>query len=105
RVEVLPNYLESSMWDSLPHKDWQRLRIGWQGVSDIRIWDLRILQGIIGPFLRRHPEIDFVAAGDPKVHGILDIPEGQRISYERVHWQNTPSITNTMDIGLVPLEL
>jgi hypothetical protein len=104
-IFVLPNYLDHGMWDSLPDRDWERCRIGWQGWSDIRMWDLRILQGIIEPFLTKHPEVDFVAAGDPRVHDILGVPEGQRVSYDRVTWPDTPSITATMDIGLVPLEL
>jgi hypothetical protein len=71
----------------------------------MRPWDLRILQGIIGPFLKRHPEVDFVAAGDSKVHDILDVPEKQRKSYDRVPFLKVQQITNSMDIGLIPLEI
>ena len=104
-IRVIANYIDAEMWENLPARHFERLRIGWQGVSDIRMWDLRVLQGIIEPFLRRHPEIDFVAAGDAKVHDLIGVPEGQRVSYDKVTWWHTPEITNTMDIGLVPLEL
>jgi cephalosporin hydroxylase len=102
-IYVLPNYWDATMWLDLPKRDWTRTRIGWMGISKYRHGDLQLLQGIIGPFLKRHPEVDFVAAGDPTVHEILDVPGDQRISFPRVEFGATPSITATMDIGLVPL--
>lgn len=104
-IHTLPNFLDRGMWSDLDDRSWSRIRIGWQGDSSIRMWDLRILQGLIEPFLKRHPEVDFVAAGDPRVHDILGVPEKQRVSYDKVHWRGTPLVTNTMDIGLVPLEI
>ena len=105
RIEVLPNYLDAEMWADIPDRPWEGIRIGWQGVSDIRMWDLRVLQGIIGPFLKRNPGVKFVAAGDSKVHDLLSVPYAQRVSYDKVQWAYTPQITATMDVGLVPLEL
>jgi predicted O-methyltransferase YrrM len=102
-IHVLPNYWDATMWVDLPKKDWKRLRIGWMGVAKMRPADMQVLQGVIGPFLKRHPEVDFVAAGDPLVHDILDVPGDQRVSYPRVEFGRTPEITATMDIGLVPL--
>jgi glycosyltransferase involved in cell wall biosynthesis len=102
-IHVVPNYLDWNMWENLPPKNWERVRIGWMGEAKYRPDDLAVLKGIIGPFLRRHPEVDFVAAGDPQVHELLDVPEDQRVSYERVLFEDLPSITATMDVGLVPL--
>lgn len=102
-IHVVPNYLDWKMWEKLPKRNWDKVRIGWMGEAKMRPDDLRVLQGVIGPFLRRHPEVDFVAAGDPTVHDILDVPDGQRVSYERVLFDKLPTITATMDVGLVPL--
>ena len=102
KVFLLPNYWQEEMWAEIPEKNWERLRIGWMGISRMRPSDMQVLKGVIGPFLKRHPEVDFVAAGDPLVHDIWDIPEGQRISLPRVHLPQTPKLMQ-FDIGLVPL--
>jgi predicted O-methyltransferase YrrM len=102
-IHVLPNCLDKEMWQELPKRDWDRVRIGWMGEARMRPDDMQVLKGLIGPFLRRHPEVDFVAAGDPHVHDILDVPHGQRVTYGRVLFPDIASITATMDVGLVPL--
>ena len=102
-ITVVPNYLDWELWEEAPERDWERVRIGWQGEARMRPDDMRVLQGIIGPFLERHREVDFVAAGDPNVHDILGVPEGQRVTYEKVLFWDVPKITATMDVGLVPL--
>jgi glycosyltransferase involved in cell wall biosynthesis/predicted O-methyltransferase YrrM len=108
-VHVLRNYLRWDDWEDATQQseiDRGRIRVGWMGRSQWHGGDLRVLAGLIGPWLRRHPEVDFVAAGDESVHDLLDIPQGQRVSYPPVHFRDLhtlPSITATMDIGLVPL--
>lgn len=109
-VRVVPNYLDWEMWENVTPQyelERERLRIGWMGSLVWRKNDLMILKGIIGPFMRRHPEIDFVAAGDDGevIHDFLEIPQDQRITYGRANFPDLPLITATMDIGLIPLEL
>ena len=109
-VRVVPNYLDWEMWERVTPQyevERERLRIGWMGSLTWRKGDLQILQGLIGPFMRRHPEIDFVAAGDngEVIHDFLEIPDDQRITYGRANFPDLPLITAVMDIGLIPLEL
>lgn len=113
-VHVIPNYLDWEMWEGVePQYEVNRpkLRIGWMGKMKWRMGDLAILRGIIGPFLRRHPEVEFVAAGDggtatpQQVHDFLEIPEDQRVTYSEAKFLEIADITAVMDIGLVPLEI
>lgn len=108
-VTVLRNYLDWEMWGSVRPQygvERRRLRVGWMGSAKYRGGDLRVLQGLIGPWLERNPNVDFVAAGDETVHDILGVPKGQRVSYAGVkfHEMTLPTITAVMDIGLVPME-
>jgi glycosyltransferase involved in cell wall biosynthesis/cephalosporin hydroxylase len=123
-ITVLPNYLDWGMWEDVePQYEVERggrVRVGWMGCLDWgftddhgyhptahpRYGDVGVLKGLIGPFLQRHPNVDFVAAGDPNVHDFLGIPEDRRVSYDRVPFRDMtlPSVTAVMDIGLVPLE-
>lgn len=110
RITVIPNYLDWEMWEDVPlqyEQERERLRIGYMGISSFHSADIGVLRGILGPFLRRHPEVDFVAAGDAGVHDMLDVPEGQRITHEFTPFRHMklPEITATFDIGLVPLEM
>lgn len=108
-VTVIPNRLEWDVWrDTQPQYEVNRdkVRIGWFGKLAWRRGDLNVLRGMIGPFLRRHPEVEFVASGEPDegIHDYLEIPEGQRVTYSEATFHELPSITAVMDIGLVPLE-
>lgn len=107
-VEVIGNRLDWEMWFDAPQQSEvcrRRLRVGWMGDSRWRMGDLRVLQGVLGPWLERHPSVDFVAAGDPGVHEILGVPRGQRVSVQGVdfHHLELADITAVMDVGLVPL--
>jgi glycosyltransferase involved in cell wall biosynthesis len=107
---VIPNYLDWEMWqDTIPCYDVERrrVRVGWMGDSHWRRGDLQVLRGLIGPWLQRHPDVEFVAAGDPSVHDLLEVPEGQRVSVQDTEFRHMDlaDITATMDIGLVPLEM
>jgi glycosyltransferase involved in cell wall biosynthesis len=109
-VRVLRNYLDWEMWQDVPlsyEVERRRLRIGWLGKLEFREGDLEVLRGVLGPFLGRHPHVDFVAAGDHRVHDYLGVPDGQRVTYKSVHFSEgkLPSIVATFDIGLVPLRL
>jgi len=107
-VRVLPNFLDWELWEHVPQQyeqERRRIRVGWMGSTKWHAWDVRVLAGVLGPWLERHPEVEFVAAGDPKAHDLLGVPLGQRVSTARVpfHERSLPDITATFDIGLVPL--
>jgi glycosyltransferase involved in cell wall biosynthesis len=102
----LSNALDWPMWERVVPQYGirrERLRIGYMGISDWHQDDLRQLVGVLEPWLRSHPDVDFVAAGDEKVHELLGVPEGQRVSYERRPFGEHVELTATMDIGVVPL--
>lgn len=107
-THVLRNYLDWEMWeDARPQYEVERdrVRVGWMGDARWHRDDLKVIRGVVGPWLEHNPQVDFVAAGDPTVHDILGMPEAQRVSYGGVPFSSgrLPEITATMDIGLVPL--
>lgn len=106
-IHVLPNQLLGEMWKTvIPqfHIDRERVRIGWMGRSLWRGGDLTVLKPWVHDFLVKHPNVDFVAAGDETIHDVLEVPEQQRISYPPIDFpKGLARITATMDIGLVPL--
>jgi hypothetical protein len=109
-ITVVPNYLDWNMWEHVTPQyevERRRLRVGYMGIAHWRSGDLKILRGLIGPWLRRNPQVEFVAAGDPTIHDLLDIPNEQRVSVAAVDFRNgdLADITAVMDIGLVPLEM
>lgn len=107
-VTVVPNYLDWLMWENVEQQsevERPKVRVGWMGVLYWREGDLKILQGLLGPWLERNKHVEFVAAGDPAVHDLLGVPADQRISIPQDAFRNgmVPDITATMDVGLVPL--
>ena len=109
-VRVIRNRLDWGMWADTPpvyERPSRRLRVGWVGSAHWRKGDLRVLQGVLGPWLEQHPDVEFVAAGDPSVHDILRVPDGQRVSVAETEFQNMDlaDIVATMDVGVVPLDL
>lgn len=111
-VAVLRNYLDWNMWSGVPQqseveREGGRVRVGWMGACDLRMGDLSLLRGVVGPFLERHPNVDFVVSGDDaeRAHNFLGVPWAQRVSYPRVLFRDLQlwRITAVMDIGLVPL--
>lgn len=106
-IRVLPNFLLGEMWANVTPQytvERERVRVGWMGRSLWRQGDLDVLKPWLGDWLRAHPDVDFVAAGDEAVHDILGVPEAQRVSYPAVRFPvGLAEITATMDVGLVPL--
>lgn len=105
---VLRNRLHWRMWrDVQPvyERETRRVRVGWMGGMEWRRDDLAVLRGVIGPWLEAHPNVEFVAAGDQRVHDYLGVPYGQRVTTARVAFRNMDLAytTATMDVGLVPL--
>lgn len=111
-VDVIPNYLHWKMWDRpRPWQGrWERFRIGWMGLVGSHRRDLMILMGVLGPWLERHPDVDFVWAGHVRanespyyLHEQLGIPEAQRLTLPACDFDRIPRITSQFDVGLVPL--
>lgn len=109
-TRVIRNRLDWRMWEDVQpayEAERRRIRVGWMGTTHWRLGDMKVLRGVIGPWLERHPEVEFVAVGDPRTHDLLDIPVGQRVSTNEVQFltRDLGDITATIDIGLVPLDL
>lgn len=107
---VIRNQLDWRMWeDVVPAYETvrRRIRVGWMGDSKWRAGDLAVLRGVIGPWLERNPNVEFVAAGDPRTHDLLGVPVGQRVSTNVTQFasRDLADISATFDIGLVPLDL
>lgn len=105
-THVLPNYLNWPLWKdvNLSYERDRKTRIGWMGVLKWRGRDLAVLQGLLGPWLERHPEVEFVAVGGPEPHDYLGVPPGQRRSAPWLKFPGHVVTTQEIDIGLVPLE-
>jgi glycosyltransferase involved in cell wall biosynthesis len=107
-ITVIRNTLDWRMWENAPQQsevERRRVRVGYMGDARWHAGDLKILRGVIGPWLRRNPQVEFVAAGDPQIHEILDVPREQRVSVAdtQFHRGDLADITACFDIGLVPL--
>lgn len=108
-VTVVPNYLHWPMWaQTAPvyeREDWQRFRIGYMGSSAFHSEDLKQWAPVLQAWLQKHPDVEFVAAGDPRLHKIVGTPRGQRVTTAKVWFRNLDlaQITSTFDVGLVPL--
>lgn len=106
--EVVGNFLHWPMWEPVRpvyETPFRRVRVGWMGGLEWRRADLDLLKGWLPGWLERHPQVEFVAAGDQRVHDYLGIPSGQRVTAARIPFRNMdlPYITATMDVVLVPL--
>lgn len=102
-IQVIENTLDWNTWESVVTPPSDRFRVGWMGGTAWHLKDIDVLRGVLGPWLRRHPDVQFVAAGDAETHRLLDVPTEQRVTYPTVPHDQLPSITATMDVGLVPL--
>ena len=107
-IEVLRNRLYWPMWDEITpvyEQSWRKVRLGYMGILDYHSADLDVIRPWFGKWLARHPETEFVAAGDPRVHDYLGVPEGQRVTTDAVDYRHLELayVTAVFDIGLVPL--
>lgn len=103
-IRVIPNYLDWKQWEDVELVRTPQFRIGWMGGTGWHLRDLAVIRGVIGPWLQRHPDVLFVAAGDKLTHDLLEIPERQRVTFPTVPHDRLVEITATMDLGLVPLQ-
>jgi len=107
---LLRNYLDWDMWaEETPRfeKEPDRIRLGWFGHFGIRQGDLAVLTGLLGPWLEKHPEVDFVITGDnaDDAHKLIGTPEKQRIVREGYKFPvGIQEALGSFDIALVPLE-
>lgn len=109
-VRVVRNRLCREMWEDVPmqyEQERRRFRIGYMGSASFHRGDLEVLRGVIGPWLERHPDVEFVACGDGRTHDLLGVPERQRVTVAPLafHHMELPDIVAVMDVGLVPLDL
>lgn len=108
-ARVISNYLHWPMWADLPpvyeRRDWTAFRVGYMGNVDFHKADLETIAAPLARWLREHPAVEFVAAGDPRIHDVVGVPEPQRVSTSLCFFRalDLPYITSCMDIGLVPL--
>ncbi len=107
-VTVVPNYLHWPMWTIPPvyeRNDWTRFRVGYMGNADFHRDDLKQWASALQAWLQKHPDVEFVAAGDPRLHTIVGTPRGQRVTTAKVWFRNLDlqTITSTFDVGLAPL--
>lgn len=108
-VRVVPNYLHWPMWQDLPpvyeRRDWEHFRVGYMGNVDFHRADLETIAAPLRRWLVSHPDCEFVAAGDPRIHDVVGTPDPQRVSTSLCFFRalDLPYITSCMDIGLVPL--
>lgn len=104
RTLTVRNYLHWPMWENARVQSVGRVRVGFQGLWLSHHPDLAELRGIIGPWLRRRPDVRFiVAGGGAEVSEALDIPTSQLCEWPAVQWEHLATLTATMDVGLVPL--
>ena len=106
---VLRNRLHWPMWTELEpvyaRREWRRFRVGYMGNMLFHRADLEMVAGPLRKWLVAHPDVEFVAAGDPAIHEVVGTPEGQRVSTSNAFFRNLdlPHIMSCMDVGLVPL--
>jgi len=106
-IVVIRNGLWWPMWENPQHVERDYLSIGYVGGLQYRRFDLTVLRGIVGPWLRRHPDWKFVSVGaeGEEVHDYLEVPEEQRVT---VPWgeygDGWAATVGLIDVGLVPLQ-
>lgn len=107
-ITVLQNRLYWPMWEEVTlvyEQTWRQTRIGYMGILDFHSADLEVIKPWFGKWINLHPQIEFVSAGDSRIHDFLEIPEAQRITTDSVDFRHLELgyITASFDIGLVPL--
>ena len=106
---VVRNRLHWPMWMDLPpvyeRREWRRFRVGYMGSMDYHRADLESIAPSLRKWLVANPDVEFVAAGDPRIHDVVGVPELQRVSTSNSWFRclDLPYITSVMDVGLVPL--
>lgn len=106
-IVVIRNGLWWPMWENVEHVERDYQSIGYVGGLQYRRFDLTVLRGIVGPWLKRRPDWKFVSVGavGEEVHDYLEVPEGQRVT---VPWgeygDGWAATVGMIDVGLVPLQ-
>lgn len=110
-IQVLPNFLNWEMWENItPRYEHEGpIRVGWMGWLRWRGDDLKALKSFIRDWLLENPQVEFVSIGEvgraKTVHDYLAIPRAQRRTVRAKSFHRLWEIVNTIDIGLVPLDL
>lgn len=103
---VVRNALHWPMWDRIDRgAGWSRFRVGYMGNMAFHGADIDTIAPQLRKWLVAHPEVEFVAAGDPSIHDRIGVPESQRVSTSNAWFRmmDLAQITACMDVGLVPL--
>lgn len=111
-IRVIRNALYPRMWENVtPQYEVERpkVRIGYLGEMRFHGHDLAEIKDVITPFIRTHPEVEFVAIGDAAkakltVCDYLEIPSEQRVEIPFVDFRQLPEVLGSFDIGLIPLK-
>jgi glycosyltransferase involved in cell wall biosynthesis len=106
---IIPNYLHWPMWEQLApvydRREWRKFRVGYMGNVDYHEADLKVIAPSFAKWIAKQRNVEVVAAGDPRIHDILGVPEEQRVSTSLAWFRmlDLPYITSCFDLGLVPL--
>lgn len=101
---VVRNYLHWPMWQDHRVEPVGRLRIGYQGLALSHHPDLRLLDGVLAPWLNRHPAVRLVLAGGGKEAAqALGVDPAACALWPARVFAEIPTLTATMDVGLIPL--
>jgi len=106
-VTVLRNMIDLRLWDRQPVRDRVRL-VGWVGLTTrLRPQDLGQLGTGLRRFLRAHPAIRFLHAGDapdmPRAAKLIGVPASLSVERPCVRLEGYPALWRDIDIALCPL--
>lgn len=107
-ITVLQNRLHWPMWQGVTpvyEQSWRKVRVGYMGRLDYHSADLDTIKPWFSRWLASHPQVEFVAAGDTRIHSYLGVPVERQVSTDQTDFRQLElaDITATFDIGLVPL--
>lgn len=110
-VYVLRNLIDLHRWRPRGPGAGVPRRVGWLGHTSYRAsGDLRVLSGVIGPWLARHPDWRFLHLGSyddanaEAVRGILGLAPEQFEALPPCGIEDLPAAYARFDLGLAPLE-
>lgn len=115
RTAVLPNYLDPDIWtgNAKYRHPRAKIHVGWMGAFHWRSGDLELFKPWLGPWLERHDEVAFVAAGCPELLEWLGIDglttpkfsgnPSTGVNANLYPYEYLPAMLAHIDIGLVPL--
>lgn len=104
-IKVLPNCVDMSIWQKLPLKKHEGIRLGWFGGSS-HYEDWVMISDAVKTIMMMHPEVRLVLMG-AKFEGTLKGIDRKRIEFhEWVHTEAYPykAAILDLDLALIPLQ-